>query len=82
MHSSRMRTVHSSSRLQGVGGGLLPGGVPGPQGGVPGAGGSAPRGSAWSGGGLLPGGSAPEGGGSITACTEADPPPPWTDREL
>ena len=58
MHSSRMRTVRNSSRLEeGV---PAPGGVPAPRG-VP-----APWGVC-SCGGLLP-----EGG--FPACTEADPP--------
>ena len=67
MHSNRMRTVRSSSRLLGGclpgPGGVCtwPGGVPGPRGGVPSPGGvSGPRGCTWSQGVyLVPGGYLP-----------------------
>ena len=32
-------------------------------------------------GGLLPGGVSAPGGGGIPACTEADPPPVWTESQ-
>ena len=70
MHSSRMRTGRSLTvcwRL--LPGGVWSGGVSAP-GGVP-----SPGVCAWSGG--VPG----LGGSGIPACTEADPPTPWTESQ-
>ena len=88
MHSGRMRTVRSSGRLSGDGGGLLWGGglLPGggvcTGGGVPAPGGVCSGGVSAPGGGLLQGGCllrdgvcSRGGGGGIPACTEADTPP-------
>ena len=68
LHSSRMRTARALIISPSM---LCAGGVPGLgvclvwSGGVPGLGG------AWSWG----------GGGGIPPCTEADPPPPWTESQ-
>ena len=94
MHSSRMRTVRSSSHLPPGGGEPGPGGcawsrvVPGPRGGrclvwgvgVPGPGGvPSPGGVPGPVGCLVPGGAWSQGG-VIPACTEADTPRGQTDR--
>ena len=87
MHSSRMRTVHSSGRISGGGGGvggclllggcLLPGGMSATGGGV------CSRGGVCSQGGSVPGGvcSWGGGGGGIPPCTEADTPSTPVDRQ-
>ena len=83
LHSSRMRTAHaltvSPSILWGGGGGVCSGGGGGLLS-APGRGVCSRGVCSW--GVCAPGGVCSGGGGGIPTCTEADPPPLWTESQM